>query len=408
MTPEDRDKILDVLSECGNTIAELISFETNFLKKKHPAIEENVQKMAAGLPAQYIRALRLVYDIQFSLRPPKGESKTEWIKHKGRGIWTKLSNKILEWQTQANALKRDKASWATERKSLDDKLAADEFIVKVRAELKKKEDPELSLDFIRKTVTSQGRYENSTPWLFENGAFNNWCNTSPATANQPAFKRVLWIKGGYGTGKTTLLYHVYSALKYRADFSAPGEVRQIAPYFCNASTGSESKRPDFETIVRSMCSSLSLLPDFTIAQAALDEYNKRTSTREMGQDPNEPFVDPWEKLLRTLLREGPSQSQVVFLVDALDECDISEAEHLLEFMKEIMTAHQNVQLICSSHQQVRVREYMGAEILHEIEVTAKVTEPEIRVYIRDELEHRRKGVNDSIFCESLFYKIEDH
>ena len=133
MTPEDRDKTLDILFECGNTIIEAISFETNFLRKTHPAIKEDVHSMLAELPAQYVRALRLVYDIQYALRPPKGRSMRDWIEQKSRGIWTTLSNKIYVWQSQADEMRRQKASWAARKKCLDDKLAADDQILRMCA-----------------------------------------------------------------------------------------------------------------------------------------------------------------------------------------------------------------------------------------------------------------------------------
>ena len=122
--------------------------------------------------------------------------------------------------------------------------------------MKKEGDPELPLHFIGKTVMSAGRYNCAASWLFENEDFLGWCNPSTIKADHPASKRVLWIKGAFGTGKTTLLYHAYTALRYRTEFSVPGEVLRIVPYFCNAGTGSDSGRPDFETIIRSMCRSL--------------------------------------------------------------------------------------------------------------------------------------------------------
>ena len=116
-----------------------------------------------------------------------------------------------------------------------------------------------------------------------------------------------------------------------------------------------------------------------------------------AQDLDQAFVDPWEKLFHSLLSEDPTQSPVVFLVDALDECDPWETEHFLDFMQGIMVAYSSVRLLCSSHQQVRVQEYMGAEMLQEIEVTTKATKAEMLIYIDGELDYRNRGVNRSIF-----------
>lgn len=64
--PEDLIKILDILLECGNIINEGISFEANFSLRNHPAITENLAELNDILKMQYIRALRLVSDIQHS------------------------------------------------------------------------------------------------------------------------------------------------------------------------------------------------------------------------------------------------------------------------------------------------------------------------------------------------------
>ena len=82
MHPEDRDKILDALFECGNTIRECISFEMNFSQKSHPAIEADIAAVEGMLHGQYIRALQLVYDIQRSCKDVQREyvsSREKWM-----------------------------------------------------------------------------------------------------------------------------------------------------------------------------------------------------------------------------------------------------------------------------------------------------------------------------------------
>lgn len=64
MHPEDRDKILNILFESGNTINEGISFETNFSKRTHPSIETNIKTMESDLSEQYLQVLMLVSDIK--------------------------------------------------------------------------------------------------------------------------------------------------------------------------------------------------------------------------------------------------------------------------------------------------------------------------------------------------------
>ena len=82
MHPEDRDKILDALFECGNTIRECISFEMNFSQKSHPAIESDISAIEDVFHGQYIRVLQLVYDIQRSCKEVQREyvsSREKWM-----------------------------------------------------------------------------------------------------------------------------------------------------------------------------------------------------------------------------------------------------------------------------------------------------------------------------------------
>ena len=64
MRPEERDKVVDILFDCGDTIRECVSFEMNFSQKSHPAIESDISAVGDLLSDQYIRVLRLVFDIR--------------------------------------------------------------------------------------------------------------------------------------------------------------------------------------------------------------------------------------------------------------------------------------------------------------------------------------------------------
>ena len=90
MQPEERDNVLDILFDCGNTIRECISFETNFSQKSHPAIESYISVVEDLLSDQYIRALRLTYDIQRSCKEidreydSSQEEWKDWVKIRGK------------------------------------------------------------------------------------------------------------------------------------------------------------------------------------------------------------------------------------------------------------------------------------------------------------------------------------
>ena len=258
-------------------------------------------------------------------------------------------------------------------------------------------DPEPRIDTIRRRVMPDGKYKHAAQWFLDGPEFRAWCDNFLSSDCSPAAKRVLWLRGTYGTGKTTLLYHTYSALKEKPEFHFGSRALRIVPYFCDASrTG--STRPDYETIVRALVRHLSLLPDFTLAKPAQVRYSRANSTRRPDDDLD---ISEWEDLFKELVDVGADGCQFIFIVDALDEClDPPQAERFLNFMSnEVMRSYSNVYLLCSSHQQVRVGNYFCKECRHDVEVTPAATADDMQTFIDGELERRKETSRDSVFCK---------
>lgn len=420
MNPEDRDKILDILCQCGTTIKEGLQFEMHFTKKNHPAAADEMSNLEAMLCDQYRIALQLIYEIRHSCRKMKDEyeslgQKTEdWFKVRGSALWRKLSNQPLAWDSHAKAISRLKSEWTSEKKSLEDRVAYDKNTVEVRAWIKgKEEDPEPTISELAKRVMPEDHYANGADWLFGEDEFKNWCSflqvseqnatqSTPQTPAQP-IKRVLWLRGGLGTGKTTLLYHAYKALRDDPELQPIYKELRVMRYFCNAKMPG-TKPPSDETIIRSLTRQLALLSDFTIADDALKLYNNYTSSRN---DDDRIGLDVWKKLFKDVIRSGSDQYNFVFLVDALDECITSTAAHdFLEFMSTVLKDTANVSLLCSSHKHISVNNYFGAgndyagyDLLRVVEVTAAKSVNAMKAFITGELERRKKKAKESVFCE---------
>ena len=95
MAPEKRDKILDILSECSDTINEGMSFETTFSQETHPAIQTEAKNMKDQLSGLYFDALRLSAAIRSRCseiqkawkegQPISGTDKvSDWLKTRGK------------------------------------------------------------------------------------------------------------------------------------------------------------------------------------------------------------------------------------------------------------------------------------------------------------------------------------
>lgn len=439
--------VLDILCQCGNTIKECISFERNFVKKLHPCVTENEKKEFDDMMVkQYLVALGLVYKIQCSCNkvrvdfPSLKEKTKNWFTERGKTLWSKLTNEVLDWKEDAGELGRLKAVWAIERKKIEDGLTADEYVVNALKFFKTENDPEPPLGSIGDRVMPDNYYDNAAQWFFDEDNFITWCGTFDTSSKPPILaqpqsvenqdhlqsplrnkeqnfpeqqrdvKRVLWLRGGLGTGKTTVLYHTYITLKKHGRFNLQGRELRIIPYFC-AVNKTGSTRPNFETIIRAMVWRLARLPDFTLAEPAQQRYNKMTSAQGQTEDSK---PDWWTDLFKELIKSGADQYHFVFIVDALDECieptadEPSAAEKVLEFMSNIMKLYTNVCLLCSSHQQVRVCDYFGLDnkfygenILQEVEVTVNATEDAMKAFITGELSRREMGAGGSIFCKQF-------
>ncbi len=146
---------------------------------------------------------------------------------------------------------------------------------------------------------------------------------------------------------------------------------QVIPYFCDT-----SKRANYETIIRSIARKLSLLPDFTIAQAALKFYNKKKTGRTSTI-----YIKEYEDLVRSLLGERSKSHNIALVIDALNECDPSQdAERLCAFINEIVSNHPEVQVLFSSHEQLAGSEKLK-DHLQELEVVTTAPENELEYFV---------------------------
>lgn len=117
-----------------------------------------------------------------------------------------MTNKILEYDTRLATLKDHKSQWASDKKLIEDKLTLDKAIAEILNWIKQDGDPEKSLREIGVRVTSDGRYQNCAQWILSRPEFQDWSKGWYLLEDRRASKRVLWINGSYGTGKTTIVY----------------------------------------------------------------------------------------------------------------------------------------------------------------------------------------------------------
>lgn len=438
MSPENRTKMLDILFVCSDAIREGIAFETNCQIE----LEEDMQAIESVLPDLYLKALRLLYKVQKSCRDVQREHKStlEAIGHgimvRGSALWNELSDKMAVWEDDQDSIKRSVGQWIRIEKTMEKKIKSDEHVTKVRKWIRVEGDPESTLDGLKKNANPDGRYNDAAEWFLEISEFEAWCrafqtggervgltthepDANTATANdiatkQPS-KRVLWLRGGYGTGKTTVFYHTYLALLEDPGYRLFEKELVIARYFCNATSTGEA-RPTYETIIRGLLRRLALSPDLNLVDPVSKLYKETTVLRasntkhkiaetEVGEAIS---MNRWEEVFVQVIARHSENCHYVLVLDALDECsDSSEVEEVLRFMSKVLKDHRNVSLLCSSHEQVHLEDYfgpgnshVGTNVLLTVDVTERRTASQMKRFIDGEVDRRRRIATKSIFCKS--------
>ena len=102
MSPENRDKMLDILFGCSDAIRECISFEVN----GQVTLKEHIDAIQSILPKLYLKALRLVYEVQSSCRDVQRKNEStlakvsEQIEIRGLALLRELSDKMAVWESE--------------------------------------------------------------------------------------------------------------------------------------------------------------------------------------------------------------------------------------------------------------------------------------------------------------------
>lgn len=215
------------------------------------------------------------------------------------------------------------------------------------------------------------RVDGTCEWLIQHPSYQEWL----ADANLP----LLWISGGPGKGKTMLAIYITEVLQPVAD---AGE-NVLLYYFCS---NRDKNRNTALTIMRGIIHQwIDLHPH--LAQYIKNSFEGTETTKYTVSS----FVSLWRVFL-TLLRQSGS-SQVVCVLDGLDECEKESLRHLLDAVGNYLSnsrekSKPRLKLILLSRPQPAISENKlgqyrqiklddsDTEISHDVEryIFAKVTE----------------------------------
>jgi hypothetical protein len=193
-------------------------------------------------------------------------------------------------------------------------------------------------DMVRIEREKEKLLDDAYELIFEDekyAAFTNWDESRPPPC------RLLWVKGGAGTGKTMLLIGLIRKLSYQSAVFAP----TLSCFFCQSQGKTDVPLNNATATLRSLIWML-LIQQQDLIKHLLPDYNR--SGRHLFTDINAPFA--MRRVFEKMLEDA---RPVYFIVDALDECD-QGLEDLIELISASLTLSDKVRWLVSSRPEVDI------------------------------------------------------
>ncbi|RDL41440.1 uncharacterized protein BP5553_01419 [Venustampulla echinocandica] len=163
-------------------------------------------------------------------------------------------------------------------------------------------------------------HQDTCGWLFETPSFMNWKHGTDLQSNNG----VLWIKGHPGVGKSTLMKHtlLHCQDKFK-DY-------HIAFYFFNARGGSLEKSP--LGMLRSLVVQLLEQDDSFLQKQVIPNFLKKKIRHEKSEWAWE--IGELQEFLLLAFKQRECKNTLL-LIDALDECNDSDVEKVVDFLGDL-------------------------------------------------------------------------
>jgi len=252
-------------------------------------------------------------------------------------------------------------------------------------------DPQHDMERIEKNKDEL--LDEAYKWILrtpEYTAFTTWENSGSDRSS----RRLLWIKGHAGTGKTMLMIGTIRQLSHQPVALAPA----LSFFFCQ---GTDTALNNATAVLRSLIWLL-LLQQPRLISHLLQKYKE--SGADLFKDKNSFYA--LSEVFRNMLKD-PRLSPVYFAVDALDECAHGRSD-LIHLISSSLTLSQKVKWLLSGRPEVDVLTELGDTGIHSSDASETFVEldtlrlaPPVNTYIDHKLTilKRRKGYNDSVLAE---------
>ncbi|KAK2593122.1 hypothetical protein QQS21_009171 [Conoideocrella luteorostrata] len=201
----------------------------------------------------------------------------------------------------------------------------------------------------------------------EFSSFSNW--------QKPDARRMLWAKGGPGTGKTMLLIGIVREISTNSAAFAP----RVSYYFCQG-TADQTKN-NATAILRGLLWML-LVQQPRLIQHLRSKHKYAGSSLFTDSNAFGAMSEAFENMLK-----DPALMPVYFVVDALDECDIS-VNDLIQLIFKSLHLSDKVRWLVSSRPGLDLMEPGVNEAL--VELDAQRLEGPVHAYITYKLSELRE------------------
>jgi hypothetical protein len=205
--------------------------------------------------------------------------------------------------------------------------------------------------------------EGKSDWIFHSEEFLSWRNNRTQTP-------IFWLSGIPGAGKTTLLAKVVYHLQLKLDNQTRNE--RLAFFFCDFRTAdSQVSRNVIGSLVAQICTQIGWFPPEL-------ESSFNESVNSVGKE-----IAPRLPILSSALTSLAKQSNLVLLIDALDECrDSSGITEVLNCIKQEAA----IKIFVTGRDEPRINSSLNDCIHLRLEARREEVSDDIRSYIETRLD----------------------
>ncbi|KAL9084821.1 MAG: hypothetical protein Q9165_007889 [Trypethelium subeluteriae] len=208
-------------------------------------------------------------------------------------------------------------------------------------------------------------------WFLDRREFKNWIEDSNSS--------LLWLRGNAGTGKTCLMS---CAIEVNLEEQGLDSRECFAYFYCSRTTSDvrqQEPRSILLSIVRQMAAALPGLP---IKPPVVSMYEKETARGSLEANLS---IEEIVSLLTELIQDH--YEHVTLIIDALDECKISDRALLLETLSEVTYNHKTVvKTLVSSRNDPDIETHFSK--IPNLSITATDNEGDIMRYVHQNIDQR--------------------